>query len=426
MFYCECKKIGRSIPFLLYVAVMLLVFFSQAPFPSKVEPPVPGQESYSRYGHVYTDDPDDIVPVALETLYYEFTNNQFTTYPIGFYKSVKLRDEDRKAVAEIFSGLLEGVSAEELLMAAPMEYPPDAMIHQPDGKGGFELIPPPVTVELTPAQLPYDRFQAEMTKIDKVLGGGSDYNEKGLRDMSRRSLSYEEAAEQYRLFQSEDRYSGGYARLFADYLVIFATVMPVFIAVSEGMRDRRARMREIIWSRRASAAAITFSRFFAIAALCMIPILVFAVIDTFYVLTLHPGENVDLLSFFRQSFMWVLPGILISTAVGMLLTELTDTPIAILVMGIWWLLSLNGAATLVGNYVVDLFTLIPRHNSKSATGIYLQGLRNLVLNRCFYAGLAVVLTALAAFILSRKRKGRWPTYDSIKAAIRNRKVRTEV
>jgi len=47
-----------------------------------------------------------------------------------------------------------------------------------------------------------------------------------------------------------------------------------------------------------------------------------------------------------------------------------------------------------------------------------------VLNRCFYAGLAVVLTALAAFILSRKRKGRWPTYDSIKAAIRNRKVRT--
>lgn len=66
------------------------------------------------YGIQQKEIPDVIMPAAFSSLYKEFSANQYTAYPIGFYKNVKLNNTDRQKMAEIISAL-SGVSANDLL-----------------------------------------------------------------------------------------------------------------------------------------------------------------------------------------------------------------------------------------------------------------------------------------------------------------------
>ena len=57
-----------------------------------------------------------------------------------------------------------------------------------------------------------------------------------------------------------------------------------------------------------------------------------------------------------------MPSVMISTAIGMFLTELTGTPIAVAVQGLWWMFDVNlGIKTVHSGY--SLFRLAPRHNA---------------------------------------------------------------
>ena len=74
-------------------------------------------------------------------------------------------------------------------------------------------------------------------------------------------MTYEDAAEAYNTLTEKDRLSGGYARLFSDYMVIFLGILPVFLAVTRGLRDRRAMMQELIYTRRCSSFTVVTSRY---------------------------------------------------------------------------------------------------------------------------------------------------------------------
>ena len=104
---------------------------------------------------------------------------------------------------------------------------------------------------LTPAEgLSYARFRELMNQADDLLGGGSDYREDRLSAFAYRGKTYEEALREYEEAREIDRYTGAHARLFSDYMTIFCAFLPAFLMVSEGLRDRRARMRELIFTRR--------------------------------------------------------------------------------------------------------------------------------------------------------------------------------
>ena len=91
--------------------------------------------------------------------------------------------------------------------------------------------------------LTYERFGELMDEADKILGGGSDYGKEERENSAREPMTYEEALEEYEVLTEKDRLTGGYARLFSDYMVIFLGILPVFLAVTRGLRDRRAMMQ---------------------------------------------------------------------------------------------------------------------------------------------------------------------------------------
>ena len=115
----------------------------------------------------------------------------------------------------------------------------------------------------------------------------------------------------------------------------------------------------------------------------------------------------------KYCFGWVLPSVMVSSAVGMLLTELTNTPIAIAVQGLWWFIDMNlGIQSIKGGY--PLFSLSPRHNSLQLTQVFIENFSNLVANRLLFTGFALLLVVVTVLIYERKRRGKLNGYDKAK------------
>ena len=174
--------------------------------------PEPVQEEY---GYKQSRDPDTIMRITLGQLAEEYCRENYTTYPIGFYKSVTLNEEDDRRIGEIL---------EETAGIAGREAARQGIIEPKEG-------------------LAYERFVELMDEVDKILGGGSNYNKEYRERNAEVPMSYEDAVEEYSALTEKDRLTGGYARLFADYMVILLGILPVFLAVTRGLRDRRAMMQ---------------------------------------------------------------------------------------------------------------------------------------------------------------------------------------
>ena len=172
----------------------------------------------------------------------EFCENNYTTYPIGFVKHVRLSEDDQGKVAAILSE----ITGEQK----------DAIL----GKSGSEKLNPAVRDGMD-----YSRFKERMALVDDLLGGGSNYASDALVGYGTVPLTYEEAKERYELAISSDRVTGGYARLFSDYAgVMVLSILPVFLAVILCMKDRRAKMEALIYTKKISAAKLTLIRFLAL------------------------------------------------------------------------------------------------------------------------------------------------------------------
>ena len=104
---------------------------------------------------------------------------------------------------------------------------------------------------LQPAEsLSYERFEEVMQEVDDMLGGGSSYALDSIGDNGSEPKTYEDAVKEYEELVHKDGYTGGYARLFSDYMVIILGILPVFLAVTRELRDRRANMQELLYVRR--------------------------------------------------------------------------------------------------------------------------------------------------------------------------------
>lgn len=324
---------------------------------------------------------------ALQSLIREYSANRYVTYPIGFYKEVTLSEKKQAKMLEIIREItgLDELSTEQ----------PKLSISE---------------------DLSHERFKELMKQADKLLGGGSMYSESYLKYIARVPTSYEEALQAYNDIIYKDRLSGAYARLFCDYLGIVLTILPVFLAVTRALRDKRAGINQVIYSKRASSASIILSRYLSIVLLIMLPVFIIAGYLSARCLYYgaNEGINVDAFAFFKYCLFWLLPAVMISSSVGIFLTELTQTAIAIVVMGIWWFISLfMGVADLGGGYG---WNLIPRHNTIGNYQVFIDNLKLLVLNRLCYSLLAILLAAAAVLVYDLKRRGKLAIYGK-KASI---------
>ena len=400
LFMKECSQTVKSLTYWLMVIIMVLFFASQMGQMDMEKAPEKGLEDY---GVKPSKDKNIIMSATLGMLAGEYAEGRYTTYPIGFVKSVTLGKEEEAKVGEILKEAT-GLDKEEIEEKIDEFY---------ENSGGI-ITSRPV---LEPSEsLSYGRFEEIMQEVDDMLGGGSSYALDSLGDNGSEPKTYEDAVKEYEELVQKDGYTGGYARLFSDYMVIILGILPVFLAVTRELRDRRANMQELIYVRRSSSMTIIASRYLSMVVMILIPVFALSIQPLASCVTYAKtaGISVDYLAFAKYIAGWLLPTVMVVTALGMLLTELTDTALAVLVQGAWWFVSIfMGAKTMDGGRYG--WNLIPRHNTILNYSGYQEGFSQLLSNRILYASLAVIAVSVTAWIYSQKRKGRMNIRGKISA-----------
>lgn len=426
LFFRELKKVICSFSFLILIIGMIAMAASQDIFDfsdRKMEMPQPGQD----YGMQTKEIPEIIMPAALDSLYHEFCADNYTAYPIGFYKNVKLNDSKQQQMAEILSALT-GTPVKELMKADSRTEEKGKSITFDNGTGITAQGNGDFTVEMPDESsdgqaalsitlqenISYEEFKGYMAKADELIGGGSSYSQAYLIRFGRVPITYEEAIEQYSLWKNEDHFTGAFARMFSDYMGVgVLSVLPVFLGVALCLKDKRANVNGLIYTRKVSSIHIIITRYLGILAAVMIPTIILSYISNASVWNMFDGMAIDYLAPLKYDLGWLLPSVMVSAAVGMFLTELTGTPIAIAVQGLWWFLDMNlGISEIYGGY--SLFRLTPRHNSLGNTQVYMDGFERLAANRLLFAGIALLLIAATVVIYEQKRRGKINGYGKIK------------
>lgn len=389
----ECSCYLRSVTYFVYLAVIILFYHAQMGGFAAVEKPVPG---YEDYGFVRTTEPDVIMQNRLGWLFLEYLRGTYVTYPVGFYKEVRLDDREQEEVRQILLRLT-GLDEKQL----------EAL-----GKGEADES---VSLKVREG-LSFEEFSLEMKKLCEMLGAGSEYSG-GKLNYVKIPATYEQALAAYESLIGEDRVTNAYARLFCDYMGILLAILPVFLAVTRALRDRKAQAQQVIYMAKAGSKTLVVARFLAAVLVTVLPVFLLGCMQMmqaiYYAKSIH--SVYDPFAYVRYIGFWLLPTILVSLSVGFFLTELTDSAIAVFVQGIWWFTSVMSAQDLVGGVG---WNLIPRFNAVGEFSIYERMKGQLFQNRLVYTGLALMLMILMVLIFDRKRKGE---FVSVKTKLRNRK-----
>ena len=430
LFFKECRNIAGSVVFLLLIVVLVFNYATQFSgavghmerdynngtegidgFNSLLVEPKPGRENY---GYVQGEVPEQVIPAAAESLYWEYENNSYTTYPIGFVKIVKLNQDEQEEIAGMLQ-TITGMSVEGLREILKSGTTGQAVITDENGNVIEEL--PQLHLETA---IGYSEFQELMQRADDMLGGGSKYALENLYRFGSRPVTYEEAMTNYKEVMENDKITGAAARLYCDYTGIMLALFSVFVPVAFMLRDRRAKMQELIYVRKISSLKFIAVRFASITAMIMLPVFLMSLIPLVQ-LELFAAKNgleTDILAFVKYIAVWLLPTVLFTVSAGMFFTVLTDTPIGIPIVLIYAFIGVFANSTSIngGNYG---FELAIRHNSLEGYGRMMENIGALILNRMVYAGTALLLLIASVVIYELKRRGRIDAAGKLEKIWRN-------
>lgn len=397
----ECKKVLCSMTFVLFVVTIIAMYTTQYSDGLRViTRPGPNQADY---GQTVREDPQLIMPAAVEGLLGEYLSGSYTAYPIGLYKNVRLKESKRLEMRSILEELT-GLSGEEI----------DGFNDFAEAGfrgGGLDEDGAPVLVyqEMVlpeyslPDSLTYQRFCELMEKVDDLIGGGSSYAADSLAGyFGIAPMNYEEALAEYEAIMAPGQLGKAYLRLHCDYMGIVLAVMLVFVAAALWQLDRRARMQALIYTRKSSTVRIVGTRYLALVCCMSVPVLLTVVYTVYQVGNMYPQTDIGWGGGLGMALLWLLPDILAVCAVGILLTELFSLLLAIFLQCVWWFLSLNGTK-LAGD--VGCFGLQVRHNSLAQTVLWKSQETNFLYNRLSLTALALLCMGLTIWLYERKRRG---------------------
>lgn len=401
LFWKECRQNIKSLTYFIYVCCLVLFFVTQLGDMEMISKPEPGQR---RYGTILSDDPKVQMRCALKELFYSYTNNYYVTYPLGFYKRVTLSGEEQERVKEVLE-LMTGEPIEKL--EAELEAYEQETLERLKTPGMEDTIADMEPFVVEPDEdITYETFLEKMKTIDAMLGGGSSFSEKAIKNNAQEDMTYEQAEEEYEKIIKKDKVSGAYAREFCDYFGILLGILPVFLAVTRAVRDQRSKVFEVVASKQISSVKLMMIRYLAVVTAAIIPVIVLAVSPAMQTLYLAEslGASLDLLIYPKYLVGWLLPSVLFSVSAGFFLSELAGGAAGILVMGLFWIINLFQNTQLVGSVG---WSLIPRFNCVGQRSLFESIFGELAKNRIGYTIAACLLLIAAIWIYDRKRKGRW-------------------
>ena len=392
LFRLECKKIIRSVAFLIYCVISVLFFTTQ--YYNDCQGGV-----YIWSGdYKISEDHDLIMDSALNLLTGEYASNKYVCYPFGFYKAVHLREKKQEKIAAYLKEITgyDEKDLEAVLSKGEKFY----STHGGQLEYSFNDIP-------VAEGFSYDRFVEIMTDVDDILGGGSHYDpEQLVYNFSRVPMTEEEARAEYESFLKEDRITGGLARLFCDYVGIDLGILPVFAAAFLTSVDRKRRMHELVYTRNISSFRLVFTRYAALIFTMFIPVFLEMCAALIQAFCVYGGKDMDIPVMFTLPTFWLLPILMFATAMGVLITEVFSSATAIFTQLVIWFMSvMTSGGALYGK--IGRFTLICRHNSPANRSEFLLNQDNFIFSRFFWAIVSVVLVIVAAFVYEAKRGGRF-------------------
>lgn len=410
LFLKECRKIAKSLAYYVYLATFVLFItgqMSDVEWMERLTEPEPGQESY---GRGYSSDERAIMQSGMETLFQELMSNRFATYPFGFYKAVTLNEGEleglKRAMQQCTGMEFEQMAAENNAYGM--------MIYRMEMEGRGAEYPEAEEWHVPLREdLSYEEFEEVMEKACEIIGSGSYYEKSSYERRGIVDLTYEDALEHYRELCEEDKVSGAQMRLFCDYACIFLAILPIFVGVSACLKDKRAKAAELIRSRSVSGAALIGCRYLANVVMCFVPVLLCALLMQMPCVYAagQAGIEADTLAFAKYSFLWLLPVIMVVLGAAFLLTEATETMLAIPVLLVWAFGSMFSAATLTGDFG---WKLVTRWNTFGGYGRYVGELGQLYRNKGMYTVLAVILVLLTAAVYEKKRRKGEISYGKLR------------
>lgn len=437
MFLKEMKKTVCSVVYLLFLALMIYNWYEN--FYGVTEKEIrkayesdssvystvtggailaePDPETGS-YGTKSEENPEKIMCGGTDKLIIEYLNNSYATYPVSYYKEVILDEEEQEKILEIIQEIT-GLN-EEQISNLPDDYFPRVngnIIHMESGAEtemdiAADIGEADVAAEAKDytkhfiSQVTYDRFKELMAEASDIIGPGSNYTRDNLLlYYGQVEMDYEEAVDEYHITIYDDKVTIAFARLFCDYLSRTLGLYPVFLAVAMWMRDRRCRMQELINVKAIGTAKLIIVRYLALLAAVLIPVFLLSLesLVPLVEFSVETGIEIDLFAFAKYILWWLLPTSMIVLALGMFLTILTRTPVAVIVQLVWWFMD-SSFTELSGD--TGLFTLMIRHNLLNGSELIRQDLGIIWMNRGIMAGVAVLLVLLSIVIYEMKRGGK--------------------
>lgn len=401
LFFKECKKVVCSLAFLLYVAVVVVMYGTQfgSALAEPMERPKIGAEWY---GTKEVDLPEVVMPEAVESLMQEYLKGTYDAYPHMFYKQVKLKEKDSARIAAILEELT-GLTKAELDSFEDFELGGYMGAIDEEGKQVMYYRPPVLPEYTLSETVSYERFKELMREADDIIGGGSKYEEGKLPDyFGNVAMTYEDALADYEELMRGDNLPKAYLRLFSDYAGIDLGIIPVFVCVALWQMDKRSRMEALIYSRKRSSAGIVLTRYAALVCCMAVPVLLTMLHAVIHITGLYPELSLSFGTAVGMALLWLLPNITVVTALGAFLTELVSPLIAIFVQGAWWYMALE-STDLVGQ--ITRYALIIRHNSMGRISLFEAQYGDFVWNRWFYLGVSVLLLAVTVAVYEWKRRG---------------------
>lgn len=440
LYLFECRRIATSIMYYLFIAILLFSWYKNIRGIAQNEIDMaegksigndfsfdrplftePTEEDDFFGSKTSEDNPNDIMTGVTRALIMEYMKNSYATYPLGYYKAITLSDKEQKRVLEIIS-TITGLD-EDHIRNLPSNYFPavtgsiisfdnvnmdsqNQLIISEDEKRAENVSENDKTKRFI-AQVTYEQFNTLMQEMEKMIGErGSRYSHKmmiayfGISEMN-----YEEAYAEYEKTMQKDQITGGFARLFCDYMGLSLGLYPIFIIAFMWLKDRTANTAEAIYSKQISSVQLVLSRYFASITMILLPILLLSLESLIPLLSFgsRNGYTVDSLAFFKYILWWLLPTVMIVCAIGVFFTLLTDSPLAILLQFIWWFID-KGVTALSGG--TKLTTLMVRHNTLRGYELIEDGLFEICMNRMLLIGISSILLVLSVWLLGQKRKGK--------------------
>lgn len=439
LFIKELKKICFSFIYVLFIALLLASWhenfygvtekeisaskrndhsvYTQITGGSILEKPAENAESY---GTKKKEVPEKIMCGGTDKLIMEYLENSYATYPFNYYKEVVLNDNEQNKILSIICEIT-GLT-EEQINNLPSDYFPAIngnIIHMGDGTsqnadGNFTFeIGESDTIKDTAddtkhfvAQVSYERFKELTTEVENIVGKGSSYSmERLLEYYGQVEMTYDEAIEEYEKTIYEDKVSTAFARLFCDYITRSLGLYPAFVAVIFWLKDRRNRMNELIDYKCIGTIKFILVRFLAMLSAIMLPVILLS-FESLIPLIEYSGDTgiaIDIFAFIKYIVWWLLPTAMIVTALGMFLTILTSTPLAILIQFIWWFVD-SSITGLSGD--TNIYTLMIRHNTLSGSELIHQNFILICLNRGLLIVVSLIMICLCIIIYNKKRGGK--------------------